>query len=103
MSFAAPQILWLLLVLPPALVIFFWWSWKQRQTLMAQFIQARLLPGLISGLSPTRQKLRLGALVLAVGLVIIALARPQWGFDVQEVKQRGVDIVVAVDTSKSML
>jgi Ca-activated chloride channel family protein len=103
MSFAVPQILWLLLVLPPALVVFFWWSWKQRQTLMAQFIQARLLPGLISGLSPTRQKLRLGALVLAVAFVVVALARPQWGFDVQEVKQRGVDIVVAVDTSKSML
>jgi Ca-activated chloride channel family protein len=103
MSFAAPHILWLLLVLPPLLVVFFWWSWKQRQVLMTQFIQARLLPGLISGLSTARQKLRLAALVLAVVFVIVSLARPQWGFDVQEVKQRGVDIVVAVDTSKSML
>jgi Ca-activated chloride channel family protein len=103
MSFGSPQILWLLLVLPPVLVVFFWWSWKQRQELMTQFIQTRLLPGLISGLSPARQKLRLASLVLAVAFVIVALARPQWGYDVQEVKQRGVDIVVAVDTSKSML
>ena len=35
--------------------------------------------------------------------MIIALARPQHGFDLQEVEQRGLDIVVAVDTSKSML
>jgi Ca-activated chloride channel family protein len=48
-------------------------------------------------------KLRLGCLIAAVALVIVALARPQWGFTWQEVKQRGVDIVVAIDTSKSML
>ena len=35
--------------------------------------------------------------------LILALARPQWGFDWEEVKQRGLDIVVAIDTSKSML
>jgi Ca-activated chloride channel family protein len=35
--------------------------------------------------------------------LILALARPQWGFDWQEMKQRGLDIVVAIDTSKSML
>jgi Ca-activated chloride channel homolog len=40
---------------------------------------------------------------LAVALLIIALARPQYGFDLEEVEQRGLDIVVAIDTSKSML
>jgi Ca-activated chloride channel family protein len=38
-----------------------------------------------------------------VALLIIALARPQHGFDLQKVEQRGLDIVVAIDTSKSML
>jgi Ca-activated chloride channel family protein len=103
MHFASPQILWLLLVLPPALVAFFWWSWRKRQALMTRFIQARLLPGLVSGLSSTRQKIRFSCLVLAVVCIIFALARPQWGFAWQEVKQRGVDIVVALDVSKSML
>jgi Ca-activated chloride channel family protein len=41
--------------------------------------------------------------VLAVVCLILALARPQWGFDWEEMKQRGLDIVVAIDTSKSML
>jgi Ca-activated chloride channel family protein len=103
MHFASPPIFWLLLVLPPALVVFFWWSWRKRQALMTRFIQARLLPGLVSGLSSTRQKIRFSCLVLAVVCIIFALARPQWGFAWQEVKQRGVDIVVALDVSKSML
>jgi Ca-activated chloride channel family protein len=103
MSFAHPQILWLLLVFPPALVAFFWWSWRTRQKLMTQFIGSRLLAGLVAGISPLRQKIRLGCLVMAIVCLIVALARPQWGFTWEEVKQRGVDIVVAIDTSKSML
>ncbi len=103
MRFAHPQVLWLLVIFPPALIVFFWWSWRKRQKLVTQFIQARLLPSLISGVSPARQKLRLACLVLAVAGLILALARPQWGFDWEDVKQRGLDIVVAIDTSKSML
>jgi Ca-activated chloride channel family protein len=103
MRFGAPQILWLLLVFPPALILFFWWSWRVRQRLMTQFVQARLLPGLITGVSVTRQKIRAGLIIGAVVCLILALARPQWGYFQEEVAQRGLDIVVAIDTSKSML
>jgi Ca-activated chloride channel family protein len=103
MSFEHLQILWLLLVLPPALVLFFWWASRQRQKLLEQFIQTRLLSTLTVGISPARKKIRFGCLVFAVALLVITLARPQHGFDLQEVEQRGLDIVVAVDTSKSML
>ena len=103
MSFASPQILWLLLVFPPALLVFFWWSWRVRQKMMAQFIQSRLLPGLISGVSLTRQKIRAALIIAAVTCLIFALARPQWGYMQEEVELRGLDIVVAIDTSKSML
>lgn len=70
---------------------------------MTQFIQARLLPALTVGISPTRQKIRLTCLVAGVACFILALARPQLGFDWEEVKQRGLDVIVAIDTSKSML
>ena len=103
MSFEHLQILWLLPVLPPALVLFFWWASRQRQKLLEQFIQTRLLSTLTVGISPARKKIRFGCLVFAVALLVITLARPQHGFDLQEVEQRGLDIVVAVDTSKSML
>src|SRR5271166_5326858 len=76
MRFEDPQVLWLLLVLPPAFGLFFWWAGR---------------------------RLRAALLLLAAALLTITLARPQLGFDLEEVEQRGLDIMVAVDTSKSML
>src|SRR5436190_1573842 len=103
MTFAQPKILWLLAVFPPLMLAFFWWSWHRRQELVTQFIQARLLPALTVGISPARLKIRLAFLMLAVICLILALARPQWGFDWEATKQRGLDIIIAIDTSKSML
>jgi Ca-activated chloride channel homolog len=103
MRFEHPNLLWLLLVLLPALALFFWWSMRSRQRLLTQFIEARLLSQLTIGISPLRQKIRFGCLVFAAALLVVTLARPQHGFDLQEVEQRGLDIMVAVDTSKSML
>lgn len=103
MRFEHPQLLWLLLVVPPALALFFWWRDRARQKLLTQFIEARLLASLTTGISPARRKIRFALLVSAAALLIIALARPQYGYDLQEVEQRGLDIVVAIDTSKSML
>jgi Ca-activated chloride channel homolog len=101
-NIAAPQMFWLLLLIP-ALLVFFWWSMRVRQKLMAQFIQARLLPGLIAGVSSTRQKIRAGLILAAIIFFIIALARLQWGYYQEEVPQKGLDIIVGIDTSKSML
>ena len=92
MRFGHPQILWLLLVVPPALVLFFWWAMRSRQRLLAQFIQARLLSQLTVGVSPARRKMRFALVILAVALLIFTLARPQHGFDLEEVEQRGLDI-----------
>jgi len=103
MRFEHPNILWLLLVIPPAMVLLFWFANQQKQKLLAQFVSARLLPVLTTGISPARQKLRFTFLILAVALLVVALARPQYGIDSEEVQQNGLDIVVAVDTSKSML
>jgi Ca-activated chloride channel family protein len=103
MRFEYPNLLWLLLVIPPVLALFFWWRERARQKLLTQFIEARLLSSLTIGISPARRKIRFALLIFAVALLVIALARPQYGFDLQEVEQRGLDIVVAVDTSKSML
>ena len=103
MIFAHPQLLWLLLVIPPLLALFFWWGNRVRQKLLIQFVEARLLSSLTVGLSPTRRKIRFGLVILAAALLVIAIARPQYGYDKEEVQQRGLDVVVAVDTSKSML
>ncbi len=103
MRFEHPNILWLLLVIPPALAAFFWWSERVKQKLLTQFVEPRLLAQLTVGLSPRRRKWRYALVIAAAALLILTIARPQRGFDLEEVRQNGLDIVVAVDTSKSML
>ncbi|MFO1476799.1 MAG: VWA domain-containing protein [Verrucomicrobiota bacterium] len=103
MTFAHSHYLWLLPVLIPLLGLFYWWSDRERREQMARFIQARLLPGLTSGISPARRRVRVLLVITAVACLILALARPQWGYRLEEVSRRGLDIVVAIDTSKSML
>jgi Ca-activated chloride channel family protein len=103
MRFANPQMLWLLLAALPLLTWFLWWAWRRKQSLVSQFVQSRLLAQLTVGVSQLRQKVRLALLVSAVGCVILALARPQWGYDSETARRRGLDIVVAIDTSRSML
>jgi Ca-activated chloride channel family protein len=103
MNVANLQLFGCLLVVPLALAGFLWWSWRVRQRLLAAFIDARLLSTLTVGVSPLRLKIRFALLVLSVLALVCTLARPQWGFDLDKVEQRGLDIVVAIDTSKSML
>lgn len=103
MTFTHGYLLWLLLVVLPVLALFFWWRERSRQKLLAQFIEARLLSTLTVGISPQRRKIRYTLLILASAFLIIALAGPRYGFDLEEVEQNGLDIVVAIDTSKSML
>ncbi len=103
MRFESPQILWFLPVVLLALGLFFWWAERTRKKLLARFVEPRLLAQLTVGISPARRKIRIALILVAVALGVTALARPQRGFDLQEVQQHGLDIVVAVDTSKSML
>ncbi|MEJ5238493.1 MAG: VWA domain-containing protein [Limisphaera sp.] len=103
MQFAQPQFLWLLLVIPPAVALFLLWGARTRRKLRERFIPPRLLPQLLAGWSPARQRARILVLTAACALLLVALARPQWGYTWEEVRQRGLDIVVAVDVSRSML
>ncbi len=103
MNFAVPQMLWLLFLLGLPLIGFLVWAWRRRQLLITQFISARLLGNLKVGVSPGRQKARMALLVAAVIMLVLALARPQWGVTQEEARQRGLDVVVAIDTSNSML
>ena len=103
MKFAYPSMFWLLPLVAFPLSGFLWWAWRRRQELIAKFISARLVAQLKVGVSPKRQKARLVMVVLTVVFIIMALARPQWGSSREEVRQRGLDIMVAIDTSNSML
>ena len=103
MRFEHPHLLWLLLLAIPGLAAFFWWAWRTKRRLIAQFVQSRLLANLTVRVSTTRQKIRTALLIASVAFLIVVLARPQWGFNWEDAKQRGLDVIVAIDTSKSML
>src|SRR3954469_3785486 len=103
MSFVSSRVLWAIPVVVPGVIWFLWWSWRKRQALVRLFVSERLLPQLLEGFSPRRLKIKMTLVVLAVLFLMLALARPQWGFVWEEANQRGRDILVAIDTSRSML
>ena len=95
--------LWLILVVTPAMALFFVHAWRERRRLVSQFVQSRLLAVLTVGVSARRIKVRYALATVAVTLLLVCLARPQYGFEWEEAHQRGLDIVVAIDISRSML
>ena len=102
MNWSAPHLLWLF-VLIPVLVSGLAWALRRRRQALLEFAEARLLTTLTPDLDARRQLLQMGLSVIAVTLLLLALAGPQWGFSWQTLQQRGVDIVIALDTSRSML
>jgi Ca-activated chloride channel family protein len=100
-SFAQPQLLtWL--ALPLALLLLAAWAVGRARSRRRAFFGAqatRLAPGFSRG----RRLLRDGLAAGALALVVVALARPERGEWLREVRQRGVDVMVVLDTSRSML
>ena len=102
MSFGAPEWLWALLLVP-LLVALFVQSEHRGLKRLQQFVSARLLPQLAGTVNRTRRLVRFGLLLLGLALAIISLAQPRWGYTFEDVKRKGLDLLVAVDTSRSML
>ena len=102
MTFGSPQFLLLLAALP-TLALFLWWAWARRTAALRRIGDAALLERL--GLAAGRRVrgLRLILWFIGVALLIMSLARPQWGSDIEIVEQRGVQVMVALDISRSML
>ena len=102
LTFGAPHWLWALLVLPLIAGLFLW-SHKRAQALVAKIVAVRLREQLSGSVSPLRRILRALLLVASLALAIVALAEPRYGFIEKETKQKGRDVIVAIDTSRSML
>ncbi len=83
--------------------VLFLYSSKKRIALLSQFSSKRLIPFLSSNVSGVKIAFKSILICLAILTIFLALARPQYGYKWQEVKTKGVDIVFALDASKSML
>ncbi len=91
------------LLLVPLLIIFFVIASKKRRKYLDIFGDRKLLERLCSSKSPAKEMAKMALMILAVFFLIISLARPQIGTRLIMSHRRGVDILIAIDTSLSML
>ncbi len=89
--------------LVPLLIIFYIWAFRSKRKALETFAQRHLVPVLTSTVNWRSQKLKAAITILAACFLIFALIGPRWGFQWREVKRQGIDIIVAIDTSRSML
>jgi Ca-activated chloride channel homolog len=89
----------LVFVMVIAYIVFF----KNKQKALKKFVQAELLDRIILSVSKKKQITKAVLAITAILFIIFSLVQPKWGYHWEEVERMGVDIVVAVDTSRSML
>jgi Ca-activated chloride channel family protein len=102
MSFAEPHYLMMLLAVPLLALLAILVAFKKRRV-TARMGEAPLLARLREGYSPDRRVARLGITLAALSFAAIAAARPQAGLQLRQGASRGMDLIIAVDVSASML
>jgi Ca-activated chloride channel homolog len=102
MRFGHPHALWLLLAVPLAGLAFVW-GFEARRRRLTRLGDAALIARMTASVSVARKWMRAALVVVGLGLTALALARPQAGGRARLAKQRGLDLVVALDFSRSML
>ncbi len=102
MKFANPEYLYLLAILPAVILLHFYSAYRRKKC-----IESYGDPELVARLMPSKAKMRttfvFWALLIALALIIVALARPRYGAGKETITTKGVETVVALDISNSML
>ena len=102
MRFGDPIYFYLLWCLVP-LIFFMVWGMRKKQQLTLKFCGNPLLSKLVHPGVEKRHRSKTIFVVLAILFLILALTRPRWGYQWENLHQRGVDVIVALDVSSSML
>lgn len=100
--FAHPEYLFLLLLIPLLIAVFIYTNIQKRRNLKL-FGNPELLAQLMPNVSFIRPKVKFYLQLAAVVLLIIVLAQPQFGTKVEVVKRQGIEVMIALDVSNSML
>jgi Ca-activated chloride channel family protein len=101
MSFSRPELLhlfWLAALLP----FVYAWAFRRADRARAALVRESLLPKIARGFRPGRRRLKAFLQIAAVFLLVFALAGPRVGSREVTVKRRGIDLMIALDTSLSM-
>ena len=102
MRFGAPLNFWLMLLLP-LLGIFLAWALIAKRRALMRFAQLEMMEKLIENASSGRQYWKSALLLVGTLLLIAALAGPQFGAKLAMAQRKGVDVVIVLDVSRSML
>ncbi|RKY34484.1 MAG: hypothetical protein DRP78_06495 [Candidatus Omnitrophota bacterium] len=102
MRFGNLHFLYLLLLIPVC-AGFYIWAFHSKHKALEKFAQKELLGFLLQSVSFKKQKVKAVFFLLGVFFLVLALIQPKWGYHWEEVKRKGLDIMVVVDVSKSML
>ena len=97
-----PGLLWLLWLVP-IMAVFYAWAFRRKRVLLERFASAEMLKRLTSQVSGARQVFKAVLILVALAAGLLALAELKYGFTWEEVRREGVDIVIALDVSDSML
>ncbi len=100
--FANPEYLYILIAVP-ILAVLFLIAMRGRRRRMERFANLDFMGGLMPDFSLISVRLRCVLSLLSLTLLIFAAARPQFGSKLREVKSRGVEMMLVVDVSNSML
>jgi Ca-activated chloride channel family protein len=102
LQFASPLYLLLLPVLPLLLALYVY-ALRHKQKALRIFIESALARQLVHGFSRRRQWVKALCVIAAAGLLIVALAQPQWGTRQEDIGRQGRDLYIMLDVSLSML
>ncbi len=100
--FAHPQLLWLATLVPAFLLLYLFAAMRRRRRL-ARFGETTLLAELMPEASTGRMMLKFILFEAALLLLVVAAARPQFGSKLREERAEGIEMMLAVDVSNSML
>ena len=100
--FAHPEYLYLLCILP-ALLIFYLHIVRAGKRALKKYGTPDLLASLMPEASPKRRRLKYFYLFLAITVVIFMIAGPQFGSKLETVKRQGIEVMICLDISNSML
>lgn len=102
MRWNAPEAFWLATVVL-LVALGFLWRWRRRAALMRRQADEELMRRMSAATSLPAQVGRAALLLLALSCLIVAMARPQLGGAKVRSGHRGIDLVIALDISRSML
>ncbi len=102
MKFAHVEMLFLIWTLPVFLLVY-WYGRRKRRRVLSDFARQDTLAHLVPAGVSLRRRLRAALVLAAAVLLVLAMAGPQYGYQWEKVERRGVDLVIALDCSRSML